>query len=48
MRVLNGYDFAYVGGVTVNQAMKVLDVLAPKIIKQATRQVDQIAQRHIQ
>ena len=32
----------------LNQAMKGLDALAPKIIKQATGQVDQIAQRRIQ
>lgn len=32
----------------VNQAIKVLDALAPKIIKQATGQLDQIAQRRIQ
>ena len=28
--------------------MKGLDALAPKLIKQATGQIDQIAQRHIQ
>ena len=32
----------YTGRDTVNQAMKSLDRLAPKIIKQATDQVDQI------
>ena len=32
----------------VNQAMKGLDALATKIIKQATGQVDQITQRRIQ
>ena len=47
-RFLNQYDFAYAGRDTVNQAMKDLDALAPKIIKQATGQVDQMAQRRIQ
>ena len=41
-------DTTYIGRVKVNQAMKGLDVLAPKIIKQATVQVDQIVQRRIQ
>ena len=31
----------------MNQAMKDLDALAPKIMKQATGRVDQIAQRRI-
>ena len=44
---MNRYKFAYTGRDTVNQAMKVLDALAPKIIKQVTGQVDQIAQRRI-
>ena len=42
--LLNRYDFAYAGRDTVNQAMKGLVGLAPKIITQATGQVDQIAQ----
>ena len=45
---LNRYDFAYAGGDTVNQAIKGLNALAPKIIKQATAQIDQIVQRRIQ
>ena len=43
-RFLNRYDFAYAGRDTVNQAVKGLVALAPKIITQATGQVDQIAQ----
>ena len=42
--LLNRYDFACAGRDTVNQAMKGLVGLAPKIITQATGQVDQIAQ----
>ena len=42
--LLNRYDFAYAGRDIVNQAMKGLVGLAPKIITQATGQVDQIAQ----
>ena len=45
---LNQQDFAYAEGDTVNQDLIGLDALAPKIIKQATGQVNQIAQRHIQ
>ena len=45
---LNQCDFAYAGRGAVNQVMKGLDALAPKLIKQATGQIDQIAQRHIQ
>ena len=45
---LNQYHFANVGRGAVNQVMKGLDALAPKLIKQATGQIDQIAQRHIQ
>ena len=45
---LNCYDLAYTRIATVNQAMKGLDALAPKVIKQATGQVDQIAQSCIQ
>ena len=41
---LNLYDFAYAGRDTVNQAMKGLVALAPKILTQATGQVDQMAQ----
>ena len=45
---LNQYEFAYARRDSVNQVMKGLDALALKIIKQATGQVDQIAQRCIQ
>ena len=37
---LNRYDFAYVGRDVVNQAEKI----APEIIRQATGQIDKIAQ----
>ena len=47
-RFLNRYDFAYAGRDTVNQTMKVLDTLAPKMIKQTMGQINQIAQRRIQ
>ena len=40
---LNRYDFAYAGRDVVNQAGKV----APRIIKQATTQIDKIAQDRI-
>lgn len=40
---LNRYDFAYVGRETVNQVGKI----APGIIKQATGQIDKIAQDRI-
>ena len=46
-RFLNRYDFPYAGRDTVNQTVKGLDALAPKIVKQATDQVDQITQRRI-
>ena len=45
---LNRHDFAYAGRDMLNQAMEGLAALAPKIIKQATGQADQIAQRRIQ
>ena len=40
---LNRYDFAYVGRDTVNQVGKI----APNIIKQATGEIDKIAQSRI-
>ena len=40
---LNGYDFAYAGRDTVNQAGKV----APKLISQATGEINKIAQQRI-
>ena len=40
---LNRYDFAYAGRDTVNQAMKGLDTLAPKLINQASKEIDKIA-----
>ena len=41
------YDFAYVGRGTVNQAMKGLDNLAPKLINQASKEIDKIADARI-
>ena len=40
---LNRYGFAYAGRDTVNQAMKGLDTLAPKLINQASKEIDKIA-----
>ena len=40
---LNGYDFAYAGRDTVNQAGKV----APKLISQATGEINKITQQRI-
>ena len=45
---LNRHDFAYAGRDMLNQAMDGLAALAPKVIKQATGQADQTAQRRIQ
>ena len=44
---LNRYDFAYAGRDTVNQAMKGLDALAPKVIGQASKAIDKIAEARI-
>ena len=44
---LNRYDFAYAGRDTVNQAMKGLDMLAPKLINQASKEVDKITDARI-
>ena len=44
---LNRYDFAYVGQDTANQAMKGLDMLAPKVIGQALKEIDKIAEARI-
>ena len=44
---LNRYDFTYPGGGTVNQAMKVLDNLAPKLINQASKEIDKITEVRI-
>ena len=44
---LNRYDFAYNGQDTVNQAMKGLDKLAPKVICQASKEIDKIAEARI-
>ena len=41
--ILNRYDFAYAGRDTVNQVGKI----APKIIQQATGEIDKIAQNGI-
>ena len=44
---LNRYNFAYAGRDTVNQAMKGLDSLAPKLINQTSKEVDTIAEARI-
>ena len=44
VRFLNRYDFASTGRGTVNQAMKGLDTLAPKVIGQALKEIDKIAE----
>ena len=44
---MNRYDFAYAGQDTVNQAMKGLDTLAPKLINQTSREIDKIAEARI-
>lgn len=45
--LLNRYNFAYAGRDTVNQAMKGLDTLAPKLINQASNKIEKIAQARI-
>ena len=44
---LNRYDFAYAGWDTINQAIKGLDTLAPKLINQASKETDKIAEARI-
>ena len=44
---LNWYDFAYAGRDTANQAVKGLDTLAPKVIGQATKEIEKIAEARI-
>ena len=44
---LNRYDFAYAGRDTINQAIKGLDTLAPKLINQASKEADKIAEARI-
>ena len=44
---LNRYDFTYDGRDTVNQAMKGLDTLAPKMIGQASKEIDKITEARI-
>ena len=39
---LNSYDFAYAGRDIVNQAMKGLDTLAPKLINQASKEMTKL------
>ena len=46
-RFLNRYDFAYAGKDTVNQAMKGLNSLTPRLIKQTSDEVDRLAQCRI-
>ena len=40
-------DFAYAERDTVNQAMKGLDTLAPKVIGQASKEIDKITEARI-
>ena len=44
---LNRYEFAYDGRDTVSQAMKGLDTLAAKLIKQISGEVDRLAKNRI-
>ena len=44
---LNRYDFAYTGRDTVNQAVKGLDKLAPKVADQASKEIDKIVEARI-
>ena len=46
-RLLNRSDFAYAGRDTVNQAAKGLDTLGPKVIGQASKEIDKIAEARI-
>ena len=45
--ILNRYDFAYAGRDTVNKAMRGLDTLAPKVIDQASKEIDKIVEGRI-
>ena len=44
---LNRYDFAYTGRDNVNQAVKGLDALAPKVVDQASKEIDKIVEARI-
>ena len=44
---LNRYDFAYAGQDAVNQGMKGIDSLAPKLIGQTSREIDKIGEARI-
>ena len=44
---LNRYDFAYASRYTVNQAMKGLDSLVPKLIGRTLKEIHQIAEARI-
>ena len=44
---LNRHDFAYAAGDNDNQAMKGLDSLAPKLIRQTLKEIDTIAEARI-
>ena len=44
---LNIYDSAYARRDTVNRATKGLDMLAPKVIGQASKEIDKIAEARI-
>ena len=44
---LNRYDFAYAGRDSVNQAFKNLDRTAPRLIKNASGEVDKVLEQRI-
>ena len=44
---LNRYDFAYASQDTVNQVMKGLDALVPKLIGQNSKEINKIAEARI-
>ena len=43
----NRYDFAYAGRDTVNQSMKDIDSLAPKLTNQTSKEVVKVAEAKI-
>ena len=46
-RFLNRYDFAYAGRDAVNQELKGLDTIAPKLINQTSKELDRVAEARI-
>ena len=44
---LNRYDFFYAGQDTVIEAMKCIDTLPPKLINQASKEIDKISEATI-